>query len=369
MSFKITHVTSAHPRYDTRIFIKECLSLATLDNYEVHLIVADGLGDEEKNKVSIHDVGRVEGRINRIFKTTQKVLQKAIELDCDIYHLHDPELLPIGIKLKKLGKKVIYDAHEDLPRQLLAKPYLHNIVKKPLSWAVEKYLKYTCKKFDFIVSATPHIRDLFLEFTQSIDVNNYPIVTELSSDIKWEDRKNQVCYVGVIARIRGNLENVQAMQYVNTKTTFKLAGMIYENDFLKILKSNTGWRKVKFLGKLDRKEVKHLLSESKMGFVTLHPTINYIDALPVKMFEYMLAGIPVIASDFQILKDIVYKEKCGICVNPLDPKVIGEAIEYLVTHNDEAKKMGERGKEAVLKKYNWDREKKKLFEVYRKLIV
>ena len=107
----ITHLTSAHPRYDTRIFFKECISLAK--NYKVNLIVADGLGDEEKNTVYIYDVGKVEGRLNRIFKTTKKVLQRAIELDSDVYHLHDPELIPIGLKLKKMGKKVIFDAHED----------------------------------------------------------------------------------------------------------------------------------------------------------------------------------------------------------------------------------------------------------------
>jgi len=363
---KITHLTSAHPRYDTRIFVKECCSLAK--RYEVSLIVADGLGDEKKDGVKFYDIGKIEGRLNRIVKTTKKVLLKAIELDSDIYHLHDPELMPVGLKLKRLGKKVIFDAHEDLPMQLLAKPYLPAILKKPLSKLASKYEKYACKKFDYVVAATPYIRDKFLTFTQSIDVNNYPIIKELSSDVLWEERKNQVCYVGVIAKIRGNLENVQAMTYVNPKISFKLAGMTYESRFFEELEANENWNRVNFVGKLDRTGVKELLQESKMGLVTLHPTLNYIDALPVKMFEYMLAGIPVIASNFEILKDIVNKEECGLCVNPLDTKTIGEAIEYLAIHDEEAKKMGENGKKAVLERYNWGIEEKKFYYVYKKLI-
>lgn len=369
MQTKITHLTSAHARYDTRIFVKMCSSLASNVDYNVSLVVADGKGDEIQNNVNIVDVGpRMDGRISRMTKTVKKVLKKAQELDSDIYHLHDPELIPIGLKLKKLGKKVIFDAHEDLPKQILAKPYLIKSLKFLLSKVAVFYENYACKKFDYVVAATPYIRDKFLMINKSIDINNYPIVQELASDIVWEKRNNQVCYIGVIARIRGNLENVAAMGYVNDKISFKLAGMTYEESFFRELEQNIYWNRVEFMGTLQRSQVKTLLEESKIGLVTLHPKINYIDALPVKMFEYMLAGIPVITSNFPTLKSIIQKEQCGICVNPMNSQAIGEAIEYLVTHDDEAREMGEKGKQAVIRHYNWGIEEQKLFTIYEEVL-
>ena len=101
MKTKITHLTSAHTRYDTRIFIKMCSSLAKLENYDVSLVVADGLGNEKNNNVNIFDIGvKSGGRLSRMTSTVKKVFEKAKKLNSDIYHLHDPELIPIGLKLK-----------------------------------------------------------------------------------------------------------------------------------------------------------------------------------------------------------------------------------------------------------------------------
>ncbi|MFB1632412.1 MULTISPECIES: glycosyltransferase [unclassified Pseudomonas] len=366
---KVVHLTSAHPRYDTRIFLKECRSLARA-GYEVHLVVADGKGEEIKEDVTIHDVGVLPGRLNRMISTTRRVGEQAIKLDADIYHFHDPELLPVGLKLKRKGKKVIFDAHEDLPKQLMGKPYLNKASKFLLSNIFKGVERLVCGRFDAVISATSHITEKFSRINNlSVTVNNFPMLGELSNDaIEWSSKRAEVSYIGGIASIRGIIQVVTAMSYVKTPARLQLGGKFSESATETAAKADPGWSKVDELGFVSREGVRDALARSVGGVVTFLPAPNHIDSQPNKMFEYMSAGVPVIASNFPLWREIIEGNDCGLCVDPLKPQEIAQAIDYLVGHPEHAEAMGRRGQRAVQEKYNWSIEEKTLLGVYARLL-
>lgn len=365
---RIAHLTSAHPRDDIRIYHKQCRSLAK-SGYDVTLVVADGLGDAEREGVRIADVGCGQGRVQRMLKTTSRVLAKAILLDADLYHLHDPELIPAGLRLKRLGKRVILDAHEDVPKQLLGKPYLNRFVLRVLSKGFSVFERYAGAQFDGIIAATPTIRDKFLAINpRTVDINNFPMLGELDAALPWSDKAAEVCYVGSIAGIRGVREIVHAMELLGQPARMNLVGAFAEPAVETEVRGYRGWGQVNSLGILDRRGVRETLGRSVAGLVTLHPVINYLDALPIKMFEYMSAGIPVIASKFPLWREIVEGNSCGICVDPLSPPQIAAAIDRLLQDKGLAEAMGANGARAVKDRFNWGFEEQKLLAFYARIL-
>jgi glycosyltransferase involved in cell wall biosynthesis len=361
---RVVHITSAHKDGDVRIFHKECVSLAAA-GFEVSLVIPNTKSRVEKgvNIVSFEDKG--SSRFGRAINTVNRVFDTAIKLNADVYHLHDPELLRLVPKFKNLGKKVVYDSHEDLPRQVLAKHYIPAIFRKLVSNYFERFENRKTKMLDGIIAATPVIRDRFLKnHPNTVDVQNMPILNEFI-DLKRIPAGRTICYVGSISEIRGVYELVSALSEADCKLI--LAGEFDDESFKLKVMNHPNWKRVQFLGFANRDQVKQIYSQSVAGIVTLYPVVNYLDALPVKMFEYMASGIPVIASDFPLWKKILDEGDCGMCVNPKDPKKIAETIKAIFSNEDRANEMGQNGKRQVLNKYNWEIEKKKLIEFYQKL--
>lgn len=363
-NIKVCHLTSVHTINDVRIFVKECASLAA-NGFDVTLIACgDTAFEDTKNGVKRVSLNvPANNRLQRMIKRTRSVYRKALQVDADIYHFHDPELIPVGLKLIKRGKRVIYDVHEDVPRDILSKEWIIKPIRKIISYCFQYYENRAIKSFSYVLTSTPFIRDRFIPFCEKvIDINNYPLMEEFDSSVNWEEKEQAICYIGAITRVRGIGAVVESMQY--SKGKLYLAGTFDYENFRNELKKSKGWSNVVEMGPVDRVAAKEILSKAIAGLVVFWSEPNHVNSQPNKMFEYMSAGIPVIGSNFEFWKTIIEKNGCGICVDPMNPLEIANAINYLLNNPNIAEEMGKRGRNAIESQYNWDCEDKKLFDVY-----
>jgi glycosyltransferase involved in cell wall biosynthesis len=368
---RVAHLTSAHRPNDTRIFVKECQSLARA-GYDVHLVAPGGY-NVQKELVSIHAFPIARSRYSRFSTSMFQIYQLAKGINADLYHIHDPDLIFVGLLLKKRGRPIVYDVHEDNPRMLLSRQYIPKKIRKPVSQTYQVLENYASRYFSAIVAATPVIGDRFQKINPNIVViNNYPIIDELkpTRPIHWTDRDQSICYVGAITQVRGALQMVQAMEFIpeNFEAKLEMAGEIWPRELRRQLKTFSGWKNVKELGLISRGEVRRLFERTRAGLVLMHPTPSYIQSQPTKLFETMSAGLPVIASDFPLWRQLVEDIGCGLLANPQDPCSVAEAIMNLLRHHADAESMGARGREAVETIYNWNKEETKLLSLYKKLL-
>ena len=365
-NYKVCILTSVHPVFDTRIFYKEAKTLVKA-GYDITLI-AQHNKDEIVDGIRIVPLSKPRNRLERMTKTVYILFNIALREKPTICHFHDPELIPIGVILKLLGKKVIYDVHEDYGKQNLYKTYIPVAIRKPVARLVSFIEKSASKFFDRIIVATDDILKNFITHKGSVAIRNFPVLTNFGGTQK-KRRSNQMfapIYIGALAETRGITQIVEATEYLESIKLI-LGGNFSPESYEKEVKCLKGFQKVEYLGYIKHTKIPEYLAQADVGIVCFHPVPNHINSMPNKLFEYMCAGIPVVASDFPLWKKIIEGDKCGICVNPLDPREIAEAIEYLMEYPDEAQKMGANGREAILQKYNWENESKKLLKVYEEL--
>lgn len=368
----LVHVTTVHPRHDVRIFHKEAQSLRVLGR-SVVLVVADGLGDEtHRDGVRFVDVGRPDGRLSRALGGSARAFGAVRALKPAIVHFHDPELIPMGLALKALGHKVIYDVHEDVPEQILNKHWIARPLRRAVATGVSAIERVAKWFLDAFVTATPHIATKFPS-ARTVLVQNYPIKSELIAPdaVAYAERPPHFAYVGGMTEQRGGRQMVEAMGNLATEmpdARLAWAGVFMPSSLEATLRGLPGWKQVDYLGHLDRRAVAALLGGSRAGVVLFQPAPNHLEAQPNKLFEYMAAELPVIASDFPLWRRIVENAKCGILADPENPRAIAETMKWILAHPAEAEAMGRRGQEAVAHIYNWESEAKKLTDLYERLL-
>jgi glycosyltransferase involved in cell wall biosynthesis len=365
---RIVHLTTLHPPLDVRIFEKECRTLAAA-GHEVDLLAFRANGQQDG--IVFHSLGDHPARpgLGRLARRLATAWRSARRVPADVYHLHDPELIPVAALLRLSGRSVVYDAHEETTREVVDMHPDRPVFGRFLSLVWRLAERICGASVSAVVAATPSIARRFPR-RKTVVVRNYPRSQDAEAFVggPYEDRPPHIVYVGGLTEIRGARELVAAMARVShPEVRLVVAGRIHSAELEAELRNAPGWEQVDFLGWLPRSGVAAVVREARVGVLPFLPVAGHGDALPNKLFEYMAAGLPVVASHFPLWREIVDGPRCGILVDPSDVGEIAGAIDRLLTDEREAAAMGARGRAAFESEYSWDGEAAKLLELYERL--
>jgi glycosyltransferase involved in cell wall biosynthesis len=367
---RVAMLSSVHLPFDTRIFQKEARTLSAA-GYDVVFVVPHDR-DEAVEGVKVRALPRPKGRLWRMVTLPPRILWEAVRLRADVYHFHDPELIPVGLVLKVLGRRVIYDAHEHVPKSILGKSYLPRWARRPLAWLVGLTEHSASRIFDLVIAAEDGILYSFRHHPRTLLVRNYPAYDRFpQASLRGRHKgRFRVAYVGGLTPGRGAVEMVEGLGRVaeRCQTSLVIFGKFWPHGLEARLRQLPGFARVDYRGWMPYDAVLAEMAETDAGIVCFLPEPNNVNAGPTKLFEYMACGLPVVASNFPMWRDVIEGNDCGLCVDPHDPTAIASALEYLADHPDRREEMGRNGRKAVERRYNWEVEAGRLLEAYARLM-
>ncbi|WP_251860923.1 glycosyltransferase family 4 protein [Clostridium sp. Marseille-Q2269] len=367
---KICMLTSGHDVFDNRIYYKEILSLKKL--YKDIYLIAPGYKDFITNDGIVVKCFPPRKNWRDRIRPMKDMFNIAKSLQADVYHAHEPDSFQVATKLKKnLNCKIIYDSHEYHP-EAFAEHF--GFIKSPMKKLIYLYEKSLGKKADYIITVNKLLVNKFKKYNLNVElIPNYPVLKD-KEFMKEKVDKPTFIYVGGLRQDRGILKILEAIQLVEKqKCKYIFVGPFETKEFEsrcckfkeKYLKSED----IVFTGKISHVEVFDYLKKANAGFVILQPdNWRYVNAEPIKLFEYMSSKTAIIGSDFPMVRNIVEESESGLLVEPTSPKDIAKAIERISNNLENTKIMGEKGYLKVKEQYNWLVCQKRLLNIYIKLI-
>lgn len=365
---KVAHLTSVHNPSDTRICYRECATLAQA-GYDV-VLIAPGAQPPLPQGVRYRGVAAPRNRLERMTRTVAQVYFAALAERADVYHFHDPELMGVGLLLRALGARVVFDVHEDIPSDIVDKPWIPMPARAPVAALSAVVLRALNRWYSAVVTATPAIARRF-RHKRTVVVCNYPRIEELPSQSvsDFSQRPRAAVYLGSITQLRCIDEMLAAIESRHFPADMRLviAGT-FENEALeRRITQMPAWQRIDYRGFCPRSQVAAVLAGARVGMLLFRRAANHDEALPTKLFEYLGAGLPVIISDTLQCSDIVRDHECGIVVDPSDADAVARAMAYLIDNPAAARVMGERGRRLVTDRYQWNSEARKLTRLYAEI--
>lgn len=376
-NIRVCHFSSVHSIHDTRVFSRECVSLAKY--FDVTLI-AIGNFSGQKQGVRIIGIPLAKTKLERFFGTTFKVFVSAIKTEADIFHIHDAEMLPFALVLGLLGKNVVYDIHENTKQDILLKTWLKQDLKAKAARMYDALLKFSSRFVHYIpVVANDQFLPIFhVKHKQYTVIQNFADVDEMRK-YKVEDRlilpDNHIFYVGMIKDMYYDFNVlIEAVHQLKQKGFIVFVhavgyfGANVKHDF----EDNKYWHEVKeqihFYGKLSMDSAYKISMQCKLGICLKNQPEEMLVSHERKFFEYMAVALPSVFCQSKIYKDINDKYKIGEAIDLKSAKQMALAIQIILSNEDEYRLMQANCIKASEEKYNWKSQERILVNVYKRLI-
>lgn len=362
---RIVHLSTVHHDWDNRITNKECRALAEA-GFDTHLVISAD-HDRLSDGVRVHAIRR-RGRVGRLVGSQIEAWWVLRRLRPDLLHIHDPELIPMAVLWGRCHHRpVVYDAHEDLVKQLETKPW----VRGPLARIVRPLARWLVgvadRHCDGIVAVTEPIAATFS--TTRRRGRQRPV--EVVRNLPWRDdfvvadvagNPPVAVYTGDLSAERGVSTMVEAIERVEGGT-LRLAGRLLGDAAARVEHPQ-----VDYLGLVPPSELPAIIAGARVGLIFLRRLPNYANSLPTKVFEYMASGVPFLATDFRAWEDLFGDADAGVFVDTDDPDAVGRELEALIDDPERAARLGANGRRAVEERFSFEKEAERLVALVNRLV-
>ena len=360
---RVVHLTTVHDPFDNRVFHRECRSLAAA-GFEV-VLLAPG-EDEAIEGFRVGGLPRYGHRLTRMSLGVARAFLQALARRADLYHFHDPELIPAGLLLRLLGRRVIYDIHEDNRTALQEREYLPSWLRALIAGTLARFEEGASRHFHLVL-AERYYAERFPRGEAILNYARFPALDEGQLAARPRAGHPRLIYTGNVKSYRGAHRHARLLRHLPDAELF-LVGRC-DPRLAADLQAGTEPGRLHLEGVgghvPHERIVSYYLRESWTAGLALFPPSRHTRRKELtKIFEYMAFGIPVLCADFPNLRRIVEGAECGICVDPEKDEEAADAVRYLWEHPEAARRMGERGREAARSTYNWDTQAEKLLRLY-----
>ena len=370
MSTKVVHMTSVHPVVDPRIVLKECTTLSRA-GYDVTLVAAHD-GPVGPHPVRVVTVPRGGNRAVRMTWTAFRVFLAALRERAAVYHMHDPELLPWGQVLRLLGKRVIFDMHENRAVDSNSKEWRHPKLGRLVSGLFNRLEPLLLSGIS-VVFAEDSYQAHYPVVKRWVAIRNLPLLGDLLAIRESKHSTFTLGYMGAISTDRGSEVTLRAMRILKDRghdVSFDCIGPISESHRVEVetLAKELGVDRITLPGFIEAREGWRRMARCHVGLAVLRARPNYVESYPTKLFEYMALGLPVAVSDFPLYRSVLADAPGGAFVDPNDPVQLADVIERVIRDPASAEKAAARNRAIVQERFSWATEGEKLVRFYREVL-